>query len=181
MIIHRAQCRWESDDYLTAERSGDAVHVVAFNEDGEAANASLNVDVARVFARGILALADEIDGGEAASHDDSAAQNVKVGDRVLIVREWENDTSPDDGKSGTLDKLDLEDDAFPYRVRTDSDSHRTVWVHEIQRERATTDADAADPSVAPGRAAYIEEAWKLAGEYADPADVLKYARFLAGE
>lgn len=52
---------------------------------------------------------------------------------------------------------------------------------EVADDAPQESAEAPAPSVAPTRAAYIDEAWKLAGEYAEPADVLKFARFLAGE
>ncbi|MET9959280.1 hypothetical protein ABZ128_09360 [Streptomyces sp. NPDC006326] len=66
---YRAQCRWAPDDYLEAHRVGDSVHVDACDEDGMKVCASLTPVDARAFARGILTLADETDGGEAQPND----------------------------------------------------------------------------------------------------------------
>ncbi|MEU8840281.1 hypothetical protein AB0D97_14270 [Streptomyces roseus] len=79
---YRAQCRWAANDFLNAYRVGDSVHVDAYNDNEEKANASLPVAEARAFARGILALADEVDGGEARSE-----ARPRVGDRLRVTKD----------------------------------------------------------------------------------------------
>ncbi|WP_211833242.1 hypothetical protein [Streptomyces asiaticus] len=171
------QCRWVSTDCVKARGVGDSVHIYGYENNDVVSNVALLVDDARAFARGILALADEIDGGE-----DRAAQDVAVGDRVAIVREWSTGTGRDDGKMGTLVQFDPDDDNFPWLVELDSADRRTVWVHEVQRkrERAEDPNEAPAPSVAPDRVALLEEARRLVGSH-DIGQLLNVARFLAGE
>ncbi|GAB3830075.1 hypothetical protein [Kribbella italica] len=47
------------------------------------------------------------------------ATAVKVGDRVRIVREFEEGTSRYDGRPGTLTRIDPDSQAFPYSVTLD--------------------------------------------------------------
>ncbi|MFF4478733.1 hypothetical protein ACFY1A_17185 [Streptomyces sp. NPDC001520] len=179
MTEYKAVCHVNDRDTVTATIDDAGVLVVSRHRGRYVSDVCLTLEKTREFARGLLALADEIDGGEATA-DDCAAHDVTAGDRVVIVREWQTGTGRDDGKSGTLVQMDPEDDNFPYQVQLDSDSRRTVWVHEVQRERAEEPADAPAPSVAPERMALLEEARKLVGS-SDVGHLLAVARFLAGE
>ncbi|MGW0930678.1 hypothetical protein [Streptomyces sp. NPDC002644] len=53
----------------------------------------------------------------------------KVGDRVEVVVVYPDGTEEVDGKVGTLTKLDVEDDDFPYQVNVDDGS--SGWVHKV--------------------------------------------------
>ncbi|MEU7243362.1 hypothetical protein [Streptomyces sparsogenes] len=175
MTEYTAVCEVNDGDTVRALIDDGGVHLVARKNGRFATDLILSLEKTREFARALIALADEIDGGEAAD------TRLKVGDRVVIVREWKTGTGTDDGTAGTLVQLDAEDEHFPYCVCPDSDPGRTVWAHEVQRECVAESAEAPAPSVAPTRAALLEEARRLVGPSAAPRDVVEYARFLAGE
>lgn len=81
---YRAQCQHERDDFMNAFVVGTAVHIQAYGEGESASSVSLDASAARTFARGILALAGEIDGGEASK---PAVRSVKIGDRLRVTRD----------------------------------------------------------------------------------------------
>jgi len=114
----------------------------------------LSDDGVRDFARQLLAFVG--DGG--------APEPVKVGDFVEVTKDREHDTS-DVGKRGRLEQIDTDD--IPYRI--DTGDGLSTWVMEVRK-------------VAPGsREERLEEARRVAGPGATPADVLAYAKYLAGE
>jgi hypothetical protein len=76
MTEYTATCAIDEDDTVTALRSDSRVEL----EPSSRASVFLDPGPARTFARGILALADEIDGGEA-----PAARPIQVGDTVRVV------------------------------------------------------------------------------------------------
>lgn len=103
MTEYTATCDYESADTVQAYGSGGAVWLNA-RQDGGEASVKLYPTNARAFARGILALADEIDGGE--------ANPIKVGDQVRVTDAAGN---PDFvGKTGFVKRLNSS--VLPYRV-----------------------------------------------------------------
>lgn len=117
MTEYTATCRHVDTDTLRAYSSfGDVV--LSPSEDE---NVCLSPAAARTFARGILALADEIDGGEVPA---TAGRKPIVGDRVVVVRD-----DPDHkagsfvGLIGTLKLTTDSDDDIPYLVHFGDGDH----------------------------------------------------------
>jgi hypothetical protein len=128
----RAQCNSASGDYVTAEISGDKVELVGHSGDDNVMNAFVTALNARTFARGILALADEIDGGEQAAVPAPVRSRPTVGDRVVITK-YRNTTSGGFvGREGTLEVVDPDDDYLTYRVQFDGD-RRGVWAADVRK------------------------------------------------
>jgi hypothetical protein len=83
MTVYTAECAIDSDDTITATRSSNRVEL----EPSGRVEVYLDPADARTFARGIIALADEIDGGEVAEAATTETRTPKVGDRVRIVED----------------------------------------------------------------------------------------------
>jgi hypothetical protein len=79
---YRAQCKWQAGDFINAYLVGGDVFLAAHEAHAQTATTALVPAEARAFARGILALADRIDGGEAA--DDG----FPVGTRVRVLEAY---------------------------------------------------------------------------------------------
>jgi hypothetical protein len=136
---------------------------------GRSESTALRPDAARTFARGILALCDEIDGGEA--KEAPLATPVKVGDRVVVTQNgmvYERDENV--GREGTLLSIDHADPQQPYKVDVDGDG--VWWCKEV----APVSVSAPAPSPF---AAHVDEAKRLlAGTDHTGADVIVLAREL---
>jgi hypothetical protein len=171
MTEYKLQCRQADGDYLIATRphASTSVRVVAFDGYDESMRIFADPANARTFARGILALADEIDGGETPATEEP----LKVGDSVVIVREYDDRTGHVDGKPGTIVRLDPQDPRFPYRVRLYEED---VWVHEVRKiADAPTVAPPADAPVKIGDKVRVTVA-NLGGYDVSYGDVLTVTR-----
>ncbi|MGV9546803.1 hypothetical protein [Streptomyces ardesiacus] len=124
MTEYTATCNASSRDTITARvADGMSVELEARFSGEYKGEAYLTPTKARTFARGILALADEIDGGEA--EEAPALRRIpKVGDRVRVVRSAPGDRGRHEGDVGTLDIVDANDPELTYRVRL---TDRTTW------------------------------------------------------
>lgn len=179
MIKYTAVCAEIATDYITAERfDAHEVALFAFRGGERKTSAYLQPADARTFARGILALADEIDGGEASD------EPLKVGDIVRIVQEYGDDQrGRNDGATGCLMSVDMTDRGFPYEV--DVPDYGSCGAHSVERvargvakeDETTAPVSSADPT----RVALLQEAKALQGDSAfiDESTVA-VARFLAG-
>jgi hypothetical protein len=161
-----------SDSVARAHIIGSWVHIDSGDRESSASTA-LNPSDARTFARGILALADEVDGGEAATTS-AGVRPLQVGDRVRVVGSAPGDRGRHVGDVGTLDIIDPDDPSLPYRVRLSGDSTR--WCTEVERVDEPTDTPQPTPSPF---ARYVEEAKRLlTGTDHTGADVIVLAREL---
>lgn len=152
MTEYTAQCRISRYDRITARTDGDSVALEAHLNDGYAGETYLYPGAARIFARGILALADEIDGGET-----EMTLTVKIGDKVEVVDD--NFTSLI-GRRGTLIDIDSWDTEYPYHFREEGRSGGGVWVRAVRK--VDEPADEAVPEPAPSLfSRYIDEATGL--------------------
>jgi hypothetical protein len=116
----RAQCNSASGDYVTAEISGDKVELNGYNHSEGAMNAFVTAPNARTFARGILALADEIDGGDG---------KPKIGDRVRVLKTY---GAPEfEGATGILNEIDADDPRLPYRVVDAGTGRFMAWANSV--------------------------------------------------
>ncbi|MFG3014356.1 hypothetical protein ACGFZB_28835 [Streptomyces cinerochromogenes] len=180
MTEYTAQCRHNEADKVIARIDGPSVELMMSPGDEYAGEAYLSPDAARTFARGILTLADEIDGGEA--KEEPKPEPVKVGDRVRIVRATYADHTH--GREGVVTSTsetwrNIYGDQHPYIVRLDGYDGDTVHVAEL--ERVPTPADEPITPANP-RADFITQARALLDDYAHTVDdVLTVARFLACE
>lgn len=108
---------------------GSWVHVTS-KERHWSASTAMAPDVARTFARGILALADEIDGGEA--KEAPADTRPKVGDRVMIVRNgYSAEGDENVGRVGVVAETDYADELGTYRVSLPNDDYGW-WCAEVE-------------------------------------------------
>jgi hypothetical protein len=153
----------DADDTINARRANRRVAL----EPSSRMEVYLDPADARTFARGILALCDEIDGGE-------AKKEPAVGTRVRVTHD---DMTSNIGKCGTLLNVDKGgENQYTYRVLFDGMSAALggVWVLDVE----PTDTPA-DP-----RAELITRADEVLEERGldyTATDVIALARFLAGE
>jgi hypothetical protein len=84
MTEYIARSAHGSDSVSRAYRIGEWLHV-STSEGGAYASTALTTDAARTFARGILALADEIDGGEAAKNETPTVVLPEIGARYRVT------------------------------------------------------------------------------------------------
>jgi ribosomal protein L24 len=101
----------------------------------------------------------------------SAVGDIKIGDRVRVVRGNREDLSFADGSTGVVDRVDAHDAELPYRVVVDGGTN--LWVHSVEPLSPTPPTD---------REIYVTRAQELlSGTTHNGADVIALARFLAGE
>ncbi|MGW1268151.1 hypothetical protein [Streptomyces sp. NPDC002491] len=129
MTEYTAECRISSFDTMRARiDDGEDVSIDAVKRGDVTMNVFLRPDDARTFARGIIALADEIDGGEAAEAEPTRAP--QAGDRVRVVRNSPRSTDEHIGECGTLKRVDEFDDRLPYLVDLPTNSY--WWCAEVE-------------------------------------------------
>ncbi|MGW0468281.1 hypothetical protein ACWDX6_23900 [Streptomyces sp. NPDC003027] len=151
--------------------------LVSSEETAGSASTAMTPGVARTFARGLLALADEADGG-----DDTRPQ---VGDRVRVLEDHPQYAPALSGDVITVAAVDYDSEGADYiRYRADGDDY--LWfvpltAVELVDEPAAPDAAVSKETPEPYRESLLIRAKELAGPHADPGAVLQYARFLAGE
>ncbi|GAB1326917.1 hypothetical protein [Streptomyces sennicomposti] len=179
MTTYAAVCHANSRDVIEARVAGDSVELVARSYGERKMETYLDVDKARIFARGILALADEIDGGEQKPADDI----IKAGDLVRIV--YAKNAEDNHGKLATVVSTDdgwqpRTGPFHPYLVDVDGVE---LWAAEVTRVGDTSEARveaSADTTASSPRARYVEEAKTLlTGTLHGPADIIRLAEFLA--
>jgi hypothetical protein len=125
MTEYIAQCAIDGNDTITARRSAERVELAPRSGP----EVYLDTDKARTFARGILALTDEIDGGEVVKIVRSSA--VEVGDRVRVVRNaYSFEGNENVGRVGILKEITPED-AQSHRVSFSDDAYGW-WCAEVE-------------------------------------------------
>lgn len=94
--------------------------------------------------------------------------DIKVGDRVRVVSEYEDSAGRHADKTGTVDRVDLNDRCLPYRVALDGED--ADWVYSVERIGAGD------------RERHVTRAKELLADTVHTGDdVIRMARFLAGE
>lgn len=181
MTEYTATCRISSDDEIVAAPGqANSIHLTPTGTYVE-----LTTNAARTFARGILALADELDGVEAPAVD----VRPKVGDRVRVVEDDPcNRPGEFVGKIGTLTSLDPEG-WTRFRVQfgdgtgRHGDAANGTWcVNEVEPAPEDESAEMSTDEPANSRAMYLKQAEDMASGYIDNAyDLVAVARFLACE
>lgn len=188
MTEYTIQCGSDAGDTLTVCRQGEEIEFVSRSHGSFAHSVYPTSDGARTFARGILALADEVDGGEAKEAPETASGRMpeadspfKVGDKVRTVREI---LELHRGRAGELAAIDISH-APNYWVRFPDGG--SVWAYDIEPTPAHEPlADwerellAHEPTATPTRMDLLEQARALVGSR-DVPNLLAVARFLAGD
>lgn len=188
MSEYTAECNSRPSDRIRASREGDSIELLAEKFGEYAMEAYVTPAKARTFARGILALADEIDGGEVAE----AAP--KVGDKVRVVKDdpWLR-TGEFVGKTGTLRSIGR-NQTLPFNVQFDADQgtlHSSWNVLAVELVKPAPEPALADwerdllegsvPTRSP-RAKYVEEAKELLSDKpAAVAQIIELAQWLADD
>jgi hypothetical protein len=190
MTVYTAECAIDPADTITATRSSNRVEL----EPSGRVEVYLDPADARIFARGILALADEVDGGEVAEAATPETRALQVGDRVRVVKD-DPDTRAGEfvGKVGTLTAADPRSgSALPYVVAFGDGTGRhgdavngkwcvaDVKLVEEPAEPATTPEPI---SVVSLRGDLVTQAKTLLADvmHTSAADVIDLAKFLAAE
>ncbi|MEU1254834.1 hypothetical protein ABZ445_16290 [Streptomyces chartreusis] len=196
-------CEGDDRDYFTAERDGRDIGLKSYHDGDFCISAYASPAKFRTFARGILALADEIDGGEVAEAPKPTRAPV-VGDKVRILEDDPgNRTGEFVGLIGTLKVEDPNSFGYtPFLVWFGDGSgehgdriNGTWYVKRVELvdepepladwERDLLDeAPADEPAPARSyRAKYVEEARELLAPFRTPGveDVIKLAMWLANE
>ncbi|MEU0860659.1 hypothetical protein ABZ352_35630 [Streptomyces griseofuscus] len=170
MTEYTARCAMDADDQINVRRAHRRVALEPRNATGVGTEVYLAPADARTFARGILALADEIDGGEVKEEPTAVASpSVAIGDQVRIARNWEGHGDENVNAVGRLVRIDTDDTTLPYLVRLDG---HDWWCAEV--------APADQPATDNPHADLITKAKALLNEYDHTAaDVLALARFLS--
>ncbi|MFF1684459.1 MULTISPECIES: hypothetical protein [unclassified Streptomyces] len=132
MTEYIATCKTGEDDTITARADGESVELCAERNGRYMMEAYLLPANARIFARGVLALADEIDGGE-----QPEPAPVKVGDRVEILPSEHNPSTV--GKVGIVDRIDVWDEVLPYRVCDEATRTAIAWASSVRKVDAPAD------------------------------------------
>lgn len=191
MTEYVATCNASSLDTITARRDGDAVELEAVHNGEHKMETYLSASKARVFARGILALADEINRGEAKEEEPSP---LKPGDKIRILVDDAEYADVSRGDVFTVhevrDTLVVVDDPANdgYWYFRDAENWEKVvtepapladWERDLMGE---SPADEPEPVVS-RHAAHVRAAKELlAGvEHTSAADVIHLAQFLADE
>jgi hypothetical protein len=180
---HTAQCRHDDGQRLTAYHNGTSVIVEAFADDEMATEPFLTPADARTFARGILALADEVDGGEKAADPKPA---IKVGDRVRII------TAGSRGARVRAGEIYTVRDVADYDIRVAGAGANGLWYlnpDDVERVDDEPVIDASkivaldDSAPTRSRAALLEQAADLMinSQTYTAFDLTELADYLAGE
>ncbi len=188
MTEYKAVCSSYNRDTITARCDGDAVELSARFSDTYAGETFLAPNAARTFARGILALADEIDGGEAEAP--TLRRIPQVGDRVRVVRAFAFEHYT--GREGILTSTTATfrahaGDLHPFVVQfPDGGDLYVAEVEYVEDESADTRPKVGDrlrvtEDATPSTfARYVDEAKRLlAGTTHTGADVIALAQGLA--
>ncbi|MFD4234249.1 hypothetical protein [Streptomyces sp. NPDC058542] len=196
MTEYIAQCRYNPSDTITARVEDGAVWLVPGPD-----NVSPSTDAARTFARGILALADEADGGEVRT-EPAPDTHPKVGDQVIVI---EDDPGVRTGEFvdlvGTLTEIGPER-CTPYLVKFGGGFHGAAdgsWYCQRVEKVADEPEPLADwekdllssaPKVGDQvrvvsainhtREAYLHRAAELLGINPSASDLIELADYLAG-
>ncbi|WP_097964551.1 hypothetical protein [Streptomyces sp. or20] len=166
MTHHAAQCAHATGDEIRAHTVGAHVFLTSV-VDRELGTVALESDDARTFARGILALADEVDGGKT-----KPEPVVRIGDTVTIVRP-EGCCDPEyRGRVGVLTDVDNTD--CKYRVRVEGAERDIVWSYEVRPLEPT-------PARADRESLVTRAKELLTGTPHTVTDIIAMANFLAGE
>nr|WSW58452.1 hypothetical protein OG513_07585 [Streptomyces sp. NBC_00998] len=179
---------YNADRFVVRRTTPDdsVTHPIVFEAFGDGSapvkDAYATANNARAFARGILALADEVDGGESAAPTPA----VKVGDRVRVVKDdRHNFTGKFIGLVGVIGEVDLSS-RLRYLVTfgpgRHGDADGTWYCEDVERVDEPAAVDQSSPAQVSRLELLVTRAKELlTGTEHTGADVIAMAAFLAGE
>ncbi|MFE5093273.1 hypothetical protein ACFRCI_23650 [Streptomyces sp. NPDC056638] len=181
MTDYVARCRAAARDTIRAMNGGETVAL--YPSEG-CDSVYLPPTDARIFARGILALADEIDGGEA--EETASDSRPKVGDRLRVTKDNPRFCPVVTGDVITVVGTDYDhDSADCVRFLHGDDAYR--WIIPLTAVEKVADepeaATPADTSASPEsyRASLLAQARDMMrGRDYTAADLIDLAAYLAG-
>ncbi|MGW1547469.1 hypothetical protein [Streptomyces sp. NPDC002346] len=143
---HDAQCRHDDDQRITAHHNNISIVLTGYADGELVTDPFLLPADARTFARGILALADEVDGGEVEKV--ASDSRPKVGDRLRVTEDNPRHCPVVTGDVITVVGTDYDHDgADCVRVLHGDDSYR--WFIPLTAvEKVTDEAEHAMPAAA---------------------------------
>lgn len=190
MTEYTATCKTDEDDTITARVDGESVELRAKRYGRQMMEAFLLPANARTFARGILALADDIDGGEADPNT-----RPKVGDRLRVTQDdpwWApvkiNDVitvaeTAYDRADGSQDGVRFQEheDTYLWHVPLSSvEGPLADWEVDLLTASEPESVPVPRDAVVSVRGDFVTQARELlAGTDPDAADVIRLAEFLA--
>jgi hypothetical protein len=183
MTVYTARCYTDRRDTVTATVDSNAVWL-----EPSGVAVGMQPDDARTFARGILALADEVDGGETAEAtpaEEPTVRGIKVGDKVRILVDGAEDAEVSVGDILTVVRV------HGVVIIVDDYVNGGYWYfREAESLEKVTGEPVIDTSKivvlddsAPTRAAFLEQAMDLmsGSQTYTAVDLTELADYLAGE
>lgn len=190
MNEYKIACNSDNRDTMSAFKDGDEIAIHGFHCDKMWLSVYTSPADARAFARGILALADEVDGGEA------EPEPAKVGDQIRVLIDNAHGADVRAGDVFTLARVDYDGDFVV--DRTDWHGRADVWFFRpehvekvIEPTQETSEPLAAweydlledKPANAPSRASLLAQARDLmdGSSTYSASDLTSLADYLAEE
>lgn len=165
MTKYTENCTVATADDITAQVWDGRVDLTSRVDGGES-SVYLAPSAARRWARGVLTLADQIEGVK-------DANTIEAGDRIRVLVDNASGSPLMRGTAHTVSEIEGS------TVRVPGGGARGMWhLDSDDVEKVTEDAPTL---VIPEREALLTRAKELVGEFADQSDVIATARFLAGE
>lgn len=184
MTEYIAQCRAGQYDKIVARIDGDSVELAATSHGEHQMETYLIPDDARTFARGILALADEVDGGEAKA-EPATDSRPKVGDLLRITKDYPRHAPVKTGDVITVASVDYDDRyAAEDHVRFLADGDKPgdyEWFVPLSAVEPIDEPESSAAVTRPTREAYLHQAAELLGANPSASDLIELADYLAGE
>ncbi|MFF6928310.1 hypothetical protein [Streptomyces californicus] len=186
MTEYIAQCRAGRYDKIVARVDGDSVELAATSHGAHKMETYLDTADARTFARGILALADEVDGGEVEPAEDS---RPKVGDLLRVTKDYPRHAPVKTGDVITVSVTDYDspggrEDHVRFTASGDGPNDYQ-WFVPLSAVEPVIDEPVAPTTTAvttPTREAHLRLAAELMGDNPYSArSLIELADYLAGE
>ncbi|MFJ6237987.1 hypothetical protein ACIQH0_28355 [Streptomyces griseus] len=186
MTEYKIECQSDLRDTLEAFRDGGDIALYS-RQDG-----TLKVSVyaspadARTFARGILALADEMDGGEETAKPTTDSR-PKVGDILRITEDYPRNAPVEVGDVITVTAVDYDNLSGPDHIRFLADGDKPgdyQWFVPLSAvEPVADEPDGTSATAKSSRARLLEAAMDaMSGSNTYTAsDLIELADYLAGE
>ncbi|OSC76477.1 hypothetical protein B5180_01600 [Streptomyces sp. BF-3] len=188
-----AQCCHDAHEQIRANHNGVTIMLHAFDGEENLITPFLRADDARTFARGILALADEVDGGEVKPASD---RPIQVGDRFRVTVPHLDCSVVKVGDVAVVDHF-VDGPQGDFRVRVGEDIWRfgpdnignglepitddSEPLADWEKDLLEPDSPAIAAITTPTREAYLHRAAELLGANPSASDLIELADYLAGE
>ncbi|GGY88988.1 hypothetical protein CP967_31370 [Streptomyces nitrosporeus] len=184
MTEYKIECIGDPRDTLEAFNDGEDIIFFSRHDGSTKVSVYVSPADARTFARGILALADEVDGGEAEPAPDS---RPRVGDRLRVTKNNPRSAPAETGDIITVSAVDYDDpnseDCIRYLAAGDEPGDYQWFVPLSAVEPVSDEPESTSETAKPSRARLLEaamDAMSGSGTYT-ASDLIELADYLAGE